>query len=176
MVEINKWPISKRTVTALEKQSILSLDDLPDFLDDLKAIKGLGPNGVKEIREWVFQKFGLKFKTKPKVKKKILQDPKAAKEVVEHLLPPGPKNWGQQLKFADQLIQRYGKELLLKVDKNPKIYSLAWFLADYGADYIRKFMDKKVILEPAKVEEPEVPCELNIEGNKPKSLRDFLKL
>lgn len=172
---ISSWPISKRTLTALEKNKILTLDDLPEYLDDLKAIEGLGPKGVLEIREWALTKFKRKFKSRPKEKKKVLKNFKESREVLEHLIP-GPKNWPKQLKLADQLVEKYTHELLMKVTPNPKVYSLVWYLAEYGDKYIRQFMIGKVIKEEPKVEEVVAPCELNIQATKPKSLGDFMKL
>lgn len=169
------WPISKRTKTVLEKAGYFKLEDLPVYLDELKAVPGLGPTGVKEIREWCYQKFGLKFKTRPKEKKKVLKNFKDSRLVLEHLLP-GPKNWAKQLKIADALVARYGVDLLLKVTPNPKVFSLAWFASDYGDKYIRQFMSATVVKEEKVIEEEVEPCEFIPAVEKPKSLKDFLKL
>lgn len=173
--DISNWPISLKSRSTLQKSGIKELWDLPEFLDDLKAIKGLGPKGVSEIREWVFQKFKRTFKPRPKVKKKVIRNYKECRLVIDHFLP-GPKNWGQQMKFADTLVEKYGLELLLKVTPNPKVFSLKWFISEWGDKYIRQFMSARVIPD-VPVEEPEAePCEFVPSTSKPLGLKDFLKL
>lgn len=174
--QIDSWPISTRTKNALINSNIFSLSDLPEFLDDLKEISGLGAQGVKEIREWCSAKFNRVFKNKPKPKKKVLQDYSGARKIVQHFL--GSKtDWAKQLKIADALVAKYGVDTLLLVDPNPKVYSLVWYNTSYGDDYIRKYMPKKIVKkEEEPVEEVDnSPCDLEIEFVKKPSIRDFLK-
>lgn len=173
--DISSWPISSKVKSLLRRAGVETLSGLPEFLDDLKAIKGLGPKGISEIREWVFQKFKRTFKPRPKVKKKVIRNYKECRLVIDHFLP-GPKNWAQQMKLADTLIEKYGHELLLKVTPNPKVFSLKWFISEWGDKYIRQFMSARVIPD-VPVEEPEVePCEFVPSTSKPLGLKDFLKL
>lgn len=180
MSSISDWPISNRSKKALISNGYLSIDDLKNLLlDDLKDLQGLGAKGVMEIREWCSNKYGVVFKARPKEKRKYLKNAKAAKQVVEHLVPE-TKDWGGQLRIADRLLEKYPLELLLKVPRNSKIYSLAWYNSDYGDKEIRKYMEKVVVekgidgnKEPLIFEEESV---FDIEITKPKTLRDFMNL
>lgn len=180
MSNISDWPISNKSKNALKANGYLTIDDLRHLLlDDLKGLRGLGSKGVTEIREWCSNKYGVVFKARPKEKRKYLKNAKAAKQVVEHLVPE-TKDWGGQLRIADKLLEKYPLGLLLKVPRNSKIYSLAWYNSDYGDKEIRKYMEKVVVekeversKEPLVFEEKSV---FDIETTKPKTLRDFINL
>lgn len=171
---VSEWPISTRVKNKLIAAGIYNQIQLPEFLDELKKIKGLGPGGVTEVREWARDKWNLTFKTRKKVRK-YLKDFGAAKRILEHLIEK-PQGWGKQLRLAQMLLEKYGEETLLRVAPNPKVYSLNWFLGDWGDKYIRQYMSAVVV--PVKKEEV---VEEYIENEfdrveKPKSLKDFLKL
>lgn len=175
---VKNWPISNKSKNCLIIAGFCNLESLKSLtLDDLKEVKGLGAKSLSEIREWCSGKFGLMFKSRPKVKKKIIKNYKESKKVVEHLVPE-TKDWGNQLRIADRLVEKYGVELLLKVPRDAKIYSLAWYATDYGDRKIRQYMDK-VIVENADVEKAqelvfEEVSVFEIEVQKSKTLRDFL--
>jgi hypothetical protein len=176
--QVARWPISKKSKNCLVGAGYLDLDSIkPLTLDDLKEIKGLGAKSLAEIREWCSSKFGLVFKSRPKVKKKVIKNYKDSKKVVEHLVPE-TKDWGNQLRIADILIEKYGVELLLKVPRDAKIYSLAWYATDYGDKRIRQYMEKEIIedvsVEKAKDLVFEEKSVFDIEVQKPKTLKDFL--
>lgn len=172
--EISSWPISQRTIKALKAANYLTLSDLPEFLDDLKAIKGLGSKGVAEVREWCSTEFRRIFKAKPKPKKKVIENYQEAKQVVEHFL--GKKtDWPKQLKIADLLIKKYTADILLLVTPLPKVYSLAWYNTDYGDAHIRKYIPVKVVKREEVKEEDNTPCELDIVVVKKPSIKDLLK-
>lgn len=176
-MDIKDWPLSKRTLTVLFNAGYKTIDDLKEkTIDDLKELPGLGVKGVTEIREWCRSKFGVTFKPRPKVKKKVLKDFKGSRDVVQHLLKP-PFNWANQLKVADQLIAKYGTELLLRVRPKEGIYSLVWYNIECGDKYIRQFMPGEVVQEEKKEEVTfdDPPVDFSV-GEKPKSLKDFLKL
>lgn len=177
---IKNWPISNKSRNCLIGGGFLDLESLKTLtLDDLKEVKGLGPKSLTEIREWCSSKFGLVFKSRPKAKKKIIKNYKDAKLVVEHLVPD-TKDWGNQIRIADRLIEKYGVELLLRVPKDAKIYSLAWYAADYGDKKIRQYMEKEIVenVNSEKAQELVFGKEsvFEIEVQKPKTLKDFLGL
>jgi hypothetical protein len=173
--QIDTWPISGRTISALRAANYLTLSDLPEFLDDLKAIKGLGAKGLSEIREWCSTKFGRVFKSRPKEKKKVLDNYKASRKVVEHFLGK-ETNWPKQLKIADALIKKYSEEILLLVTPRQGVFSLAWYNTGYGDAYIRKYIPVKVVQkEEEKEEVDETPCDLEIQFVKKPSIKDLLK-
>ena len=176
--QVARWPISNKSKNCLVGAGYLDLDSLKSLtLDDLKGIKGLGSKSLTEIREWCSAKFGLVFKSRPKVKKKVIRNYKDSKKVVEHLVPE-TKDWGNQLRIADRLVEKYGVELLLKVPRDAKIYSLAWYATDYGDKRIRQYMEKEIIedvsVETAKELVFEEKSVFDIEVQKPKTLKDFL--
>lgn len=175
---IKDWPISARTKNALIADFYYSIEDLQNLtLDELKKIPKLGDKGVAEIREWCRTKYGVVFKSAPKEKRKFLKNAKDAKQVVEHFLKE-PKDWGKQLRIADQLLQKYSLELLLRVPPDDKIYSLAWYNSDYGDKKIRQYMNR--VIEQVEEEKPEITFEeesvFDLEVKKAPSLKGFMKL
>lgn len=178
--EVKNWPISNKSKNCLIKNEYSSLESLKSItLEDLKEIKGLGSKSISEIREWCSSKFNLVFKPRPKQKRRLLKNYKDCKTVVEHLVPD-TKDWGGQLRIADRLIEKYGLELLLRIPRDSKIYSLAWYATDYGDKKIRQYMDKVITDNPTMEKSQELIFEkesvFNIEVQKPRSLKDFLGL
>lgn len=174
-MEVKDWPLSNRTINALIKNNITNIQDLEGkSLDEVTKINGLGAKGLVELREWCKSKFGISFKREKKEKKKVIKNYKEARAVVEHLVP-NTKDWARQLKVADQLIEKYGLDVLLKVVPDPAIYSLVWYNSSYGDAKIRTFMSKKVVEEEKKEEVKfEETSFFDIQVEKPKSIRDFL--
>jgi hypothetical protein len=175
-MEINEWPVSNRLINILVNNGIYKESDIPEYLEDVQQIPGMGPKTLCELREWLYQKYSRKLTKKPQVKKKKVKDFQSSREVVSHLIG-NPEDWGRQIKMADSLVAKYGRETLLKMEPNPKVYSLAWYLTDFGDKYIRKNLPVTVVKEETKVEEIEILEEpASFSDSRPLTLKDFLKL
>lgn len=183
-LEIDSWPISNRTKNILVKNN-LTLESISGlYLEDLKALKGLGSTGIIEIRDYLYSKHKIVFKSKPKEKKKKVEDHTAAKEVVGHLLAAIDSktiDWPRQILAANQLLKKNSLEVILSVKPKPGIYSIVWYLADYGQRYISENIPVKIVVDTTKqdnkIEEVYSPDEeLELSIDRPKSLRDFLKI
>lgn len=182
-MEIIDWPISNRVKSALLKQN-LDLEKLKELtLDDLKELEGLGSKGISEVRDYCYSKFGITFKRRKVEKKKKVEDFSAAKQVVEHFLSQQIKEkkfieWSKQILAANKLLQKNPLSTLLSVKPNPKIYSLVWYLQDYGQKYINENLPVTIVVEEKleKIEEITNTEPLEMVQQKPKSLKDFLKL
>lgn len=177
---VRDLPLSVRTKNSLIDNGIVTVNELKNiYLEDLKDIDGLGQKGLLEIREFLYLKYKFCFKRRPKERK--IDNISDCKEVVTHLLGLNVKDWPRQIKCANQLLQLYSKEILLRVKSPPHIYSLVWFLnKDYGASYIKKFIP--VTLIPETPDKQEVPKEQeSIDfiprfNSKPRNLKDFLNV
>ena len=171
-------PISKRIKTSLSDYGIMTINELKTLsLDELKSIPGLGPNSLKELREYIYIAYKFVFKPKPKEKKKTLQKFEDSKLVVAHFLHNVPNiNWALQLKNADALLKEYSLNFLLSVDPPKNIYSLGYFFQDFGKKYLNSKMPAKIIKEEPvvkEIEEPGIEYVAN-DHTKPRNLKDFL--
>lgn len=178
-MEIANWPVSKRLINTLLRGGYYNEKDIPEYIDDIENIPGMGPGNLSELREWLFQKYNRRLPRKPRPKKRKLESYDSAKEILTHLIKDvKSEDFGRQLRMADSLLKKYNKEILLSTPPKPGIYSLSWYLADYGDKYIRSHMPAVVITEE-KIKQEEVildePAELEV-TSAPKSLKDFLKL
>ncbi len=173
---VRDFPIPARVKNALIDAGWVTVDDLRQLsLDDLKVLDGVGAKGLTELREYVYGKYKIVFKKKPKPKK--TQDFKGAQAVVQHLLGNNVEDWGRQIRAADQLIKKYSVATLLLVKPKEKVYSLVWYLGEpYGHDYISRFIPGRVITEEKKEEEECAPVEFKGEVGRPKTLKEFLNL
>lgn len=175
-MEINEWPVSKRLINLLVNNGIYSESDIPEFLDDVEKLPGMGAKLLGELREWLFQKYSRKLPRRPKEKKKKLKDFQSSKDIVTYLIG-NPEDWGRQLKMADRLVAKYGRDTLLSVTPNSKVYSLAWYLTDFGDKYIRKNLPVTVVKENKQIEKEEILDEAaTFSDSRPLTLKDFLKL
>jgi hypothetical protein len=173
-MEVKDWPLGARTINALLDAGYTNIDALDGkTIEDLLEIPGLGVKGLTELREWCKTKFKRVFKRRPKAK--VLKDFKSAREIVNHLVPK-TKDWARQLKIAEQLIEKYGKDLLLRVKPNEKVWSLLWYNMECGDKYIRGFMAVTEVMvekkEEVKFDDP--PEDFSTERTK--SLKDFMQL
>ena len=93
--------------------------------------------------------------------------------------------WPCQMKMANNLIKKYNLDFLLWVipPYNKKVPSLAYFIADYGQQYLQEqffnykkqtsdFTQKHEIIE---LSESKIGEDIKIQ-QKPKTLKDFLNL
>lgn len=172
-------PLSTRTKNRLMDSGYMEIEQIKALtLDELKNIDGLGPSGVAEIREFLYQKCKFVFLRTKKEKKKILDNSFSCKKVVEHFIGNTNINWAKQLKIANELLKRYTVELLLTVEPKPGVFSLTWYNTDYGSDYINKYLPVVIVTEDKPKEKTtkeslEFIPQIN---NKPKTLSEFLKI
>jgi hypothetical protein len=90
--------------------------------------------------------------------------------------------WPREMKMASKMIRQYNLEFLMWVipPYNRKVPSLAYFMADYGKQYLSEqfFNFKKNTLtfpeKPAIITEENKVGEDKIISQKPKTLKDFL--
>ena len=90
--------------------------------------------------------------------------------------------WPREMKMASKMIRQYNLEFLMWVipPYNRKVPSLAYFIADYGKQYLSEqfFNFKKNTLtfpeKPAIITEENKIGEDKIISQKPKTLKDFL--
>lgn len=90
--------------------------------------------------------------------------------------------WPREMKMASKMIRQYNLEFLMWVipPYNRKVPSLAYFMADYGKQYLSEqfFNFKKNTLtfpeKPAIITEENKIGEDKIISQKPKTLKDFL--
>lgn len=176
---IKDLPISNRIKNRLIDSGFIEISQLFDLsLDKLKNIEGLGPTGIAEIREILYQKYKFVFIKEKKARKKVLTEPDSCKRVVEHFLGKENINWAKQLKIANQLLTKYSVDLLLKVDPKPNVYSLTWYNTDYGDVYISKYIPVTLISEEKPIKEKKEVLGIDFSpriSNKPKTLSEFLK-
>jgi hypothetical protein len=177
---IEDFPISKRVKTALKAAGYICADSLRNkYAEDVKDIDGLGQKGWLELREYLYNKYRITFKPKPKPKKtkNFLQ----SRQLVEHFFGKNAKIfWGKEIKVADQLISIYGFELLSSIRLNKKIYSLSYFFTQEGKACIKQARPA-LSIETAKPTQPaedtgeaiDLFSNVNIQ-KAPKSIRDFL--
>lgn len=93
--------------------------------------------------------------------------------------------WAREMKMATTLVKTYNLEFLLWVipPYNKKVPSLAYFMADYGKEYLgeqffrfkQQTTDLTTKTEPIKLEQEKIGEDVVI-APKPKSLKDFLKM
>ena len=92
--------------------------------------------------------------------------------------------WPREMKIATKLVSKYNLEFLIWVipPYGKKVPSLAYFIADYGQQYLQEqffnFNKSKLDLSP-KIEKVELSKDKIGEDaviNKPKTLKDFLNL
>lgn len=92
--------------------------------------------------------------------------------------------WPREMKMATTLVKTYNLDFLIWVipPYGKKVPSLAYFMADYGKQYLEEqfFNFKKATLDlspkPEKVELEQEKIGEDVVINKPKSLKDFLNL
>jgi hypothetical protein len=183
---ISEFPISNRTKNVLIQNGFISEEDLSSkFLEDLKSIEGMGDKGVMEIREYLYGKFGIVLKHKPKDKK--ISNPKEARSVILHFLSHS-KNifWPKEMAAANKLLSFFDLKTLRSVVPNEKAYSLSYYLCQDGRKYIRTYLPSIKIVEQnleenteESIEQPlevleEVQLNLDLSVKKPKSLKNFL--
>lgn len=179
---ISQFPISNRTKNVLIQNGFLSEEDFSEsFLEDLKSLEGMGEKSLMEIREYLYGKFGIVLKHKPKDKK--ISNPKESKSVVLHFLSHS-KNifWPKEMAAANKLLSFYDLKTLRNVVPNEKAYTISYYLCQDGRRYIRKYLPsiksveqnvEESVNKPAEVFE-EVQLDLDLSVKKPKSLKDFL--
>lgn len=101
-------------------------------------------------------------------------------------IPFGDKSfWPREMKMATKLVKEYNLDFLLWVipPYNKKVPSLAYFMADYGKQYLMEqffnYKKETTDLSPQKdnvmLLESKIGSDTLIE-KKPKSLKDFLNL
>lgn len=182
---ISDFPISTKTKNAFISAGYYSEEDFRDvYIEDLKDLKGVGSKSLIEIRDYLYSKFGITLKHKPKPKK--IQNSKECAVLVKHLL--GHKKfiqWANEMLIANRLIERYGIEFLLSIKPNLRTSTLKFYLCEDGEKYIKQFLPTlSVSLEKPSVQDDtnsekeinEVKLDPSIFVNKPKSIRDFLKV
>lgn len=186
---IEIFPISGRTITALKKAGITKASDFQNYsATDLKKIEGLGPVLLLELKDYLK---GAKIKLKkrePAAKKERKWDPRA-REVALMIQKGQIQNYAQDCKMAGMLIQKFGWEWCMRVELPPHIQppTLRYFfsggqIAGWVEDYFGRFAVMKLV-EEEKVVEPEPQKEYNLgpapewkpSVQVPKTLGEFLK-
>lgn len=176
---VSDFPLSKRIKTVLHDNNIFTIEDLKKLsLDQLKSLEGLGDKSLIELREYLYLSHKIVFKKEKKEKKKILKDFNGSKIVVEYFLKNTPNiNWGTQLRFAEKLLAKYSLDFLISVPPPPNLYSLGYFMSDYGNKYLTDRMPARLIVEKEEPKESiieEGEEYIPNDHSKPKHLRDFL--
>lgn len=176
---IENFKISTRTKKALLAHGYTSLNDINGKSETEIRKCGIGNVGIYELKQY------LKFEFKAKLlrpEKKKLENHEDCCKVVEHFLGKGPEiQWGREIRTASILLKSHSIDVLLRIPPPPKIYSLGYFMQDFGQEYLVKnspivkfsavssvkndeeIIDDSELLEYTKVE-------------KPKSLKSFLGL
>jgi hypothetical protein len=175
---ISAFPISNRTKNILLNNGFLTEKDLEGkFLEDIKSLEGMGAKGLVEIRDYLYGKFGILLKNKPKPKK--ISNPKEARSVILHFI--GNQNniyWPKEMMNANKLLALFDYKILLTVVPNDKVRTLAYYLCEDGRKYIRMYLPSIKIESKKEEESPEitedVQLNLDFSSKKPKSIKDFL--
>jgi hypothetical protein len=176
---VSDFPLSKRIKNALYENNIFTIDDLKSLsLDKLKSLEGLGDKSLLELREYLYLSHKIVFKKEKVEKKKVIKDYPSSKLIVEHFLRNTPNiNWSAQLKIADRLIAQFPLDFLLSVSPPPNIYSLGYFISDFGHKYLTDRMPARLIVEKEEKKESIIEEGEDYtpkDHSKPKHLRDFL--
>jgi hypothetical protein len=127
----------------------------------------------------------MKSDVKKLIKRELNNQQKLIKKFIDSSFFSQKYFWPREVKIANKLIKTYDLDFLFWVipPYNKKIPSLAYFMADYGKQYLSEqffnykkstsdFSPKheKIVLSQEKIGED------IIINNKPKSIRDFLNL
>lgn len=174
---VEDFQIHSRTKKSLISHGITCVKDFEGKNEDSIKKCGIGEKGLYELKQYL--KFTHKVKIAKPEKKKI-ENYEDCVQVVEHFLGKGPGvQWAREIKTASQLLQRHSAEVLLKVTPPPKIYSLGYFMQDFGEAYLIKNSPviKGTAVSSIKKEEEIIPDEELLEYTKvekPKSLKSFL--
>jgi hypothetical protein len=181
-MNIEDFPISNRTKNTLKKAGYSTeLDFKEIFLEDLESIDGFGNKGIVEIRDYLYSKFGIVVKHKPKEKK--INNFKETQCIVNKFLNHCDNIfWPREIKMAKTLIDLHGYQTLLRVKPLTKVNTLSFYLTANGKKYITQFLPAIQIQEggvsrnkPIEEEKEEVVI-INSPEHKPKSIRDFFKI
>ena len=94
--------------------------------------------------------------------------------------------WPREMKMASKLVAKYNLEFLLWVipPYNKKVPSLAYFMADYGKQYLseqfynykKATQDLTPKIEQISLSEAKIGDDIALEPKKPKTLKDFLTM
>ena len=94
--------------------------------------------------------------------------------------------WPREMKMASKLVAEYNLEFLLWVipPYNKKVPSLAYFMADYGKQYLieqfynyrKATQDLSPKVEQISLTEAKIGDDIVLTAKKPKTLKDFLTI
>ena len=94
--------------------------------------------------------------------------------------------WPKEMKIATKLVKKYNLDFLMWVipPYGKKVPSLAYFIADYGQQYLQEqffnFNKTKIDLSPkveeVQLSESKIGNDIILQEKKPKTLRDFLNM
>lgn len=174
---IDTWPLSSRLKNSLKDAGYMTLDSLKEIsLDDLKNIDGLGSKSISELRDYVYNKYKVVFKKKPKPKK--LDNSMLCQQLVKHFLGGKPIKWPLEMLKANQLLKERSLEEWLKIPPFEKLYSLGFFFHHLGKKYVSDHTPKKLVVEERKVEEVSnvTSEEYEKKSSAPITLKDFMKI
>ena len=151
---VEDFPLSNRTKNVLVSSGFSSESDFEGkFLEDIRSLKGLGEKGLLEIREYLYTKFRIVLKPKPKDKR--VKDAKQAKSVINHLVGSYKKIiWAKEMLAANRLIDMYSYDVLMKVKPPKNVWSLTYYFTFEGKNLIRQFLPT-ISVEKVGVEEKE---------------------
>jgi hypothetical protein len=121
--------------------------------------------------------------------KPLKKEPKIQHKIISKFVDPASFSekyfWPREMKIANTLCKKYNPDFLLWVipPYNKKIPSLAYFIADYGQQYLQEqFFNYKKSISDFSPKYQEIMLSQNKIGEdtvfkkQPKSLKDFLNL
>jgi hypothetical protein len=121
---------------------------------------------------------------KTKIPRKLSNQQVIITKFVDPVMFKNKGFWPKEMKIANSLVKKYNLDFLKWVipPYGKKVPSLAYFIADYGQQYLQEqyfnFNKSKLDLSP-KIEKVELSKDKigeDVVINKPKTLKDFLNL
>lgn len=167
-IQIENFPIVKRTINLLKNEGILSGDDFANYTKkNLQEIKGLGAAGLSELL-FFLKGAGIKLKKAEKVEKKAPKwDPKT-REILLRVQKGIINNYAQEQQMMGKLIDKFGVETMERVSvpatcqpPTVRYFFSGGQIAGWAHDYIQKFAPIRIIER----EKPVIPPPPDLEGD-----------